>query len=881
MSEASHPTITPGTGPGVVYTCPMHPEVREGSPGRCPICGMNLVPADEQGGSPAPQAHAVYTCPMHPQIREATPGRCPICGMNLVPADEVAGASDGHAPMQMDHSAGPSHPADSSSTQGNHPMAMTTDHATPAATMASGTTPKHDHTTPGHDMQGHDMHGHDMQGHGTPAPGAPSDQADASGVTWYTCPMHPEVRVDHPGACPICGMALEPVVTTARTGTNPELTDMRRRFWAGVVITVPILVLSMVRPLFGGFMDAVGDQLAAWLELVLATPVVLWAGWPFFVRGAISWRTGKLNMFTLISMGTGVAYVYSLIATIAPGVFPQTMRTAQGTVEPYFEAAAMITVLVLLGQVIELSARARTSGSIRALLDLAPKKARLVMPDGTEHEVAVDTLQVGDRVRVHPGEKVPVDGVVTDGASHIDESMVTGEPMPVARHVGDRVIGGTLNTQGSLVVKADKLGHDSVLSGIIALVSSAQRSRAPIQGLVDKVAAWFVPIVLGLAVIAFIVWMLVGPAPRLPHAIVVAVSVLIIACPCALGLATPMAVMVGVGRAATAGVLIRDAEALEELSKVDTLVVDKTGTLTMGHPTVTQVETTADHDQSEVLRLAAGAEKGSEHPLARAVLEAAATRTLTVPDVSDFHATSGAGINGTVEGHHVCIGNEEHARPNEELTAAAASMRTRGATAVFVSVDDKPAAVLAIEDPLKPTSRKALAALVDAGVHPVMVTGDAEATARAVADELGIDEVHAGVMPDGKVQVINQLKAAGGVVAMAGDGINDAPALAAADVGIAMGGGTDVAIESAGITLIGGDLDGIVRACHISNATMRTIRQNLLFALVYNTAGIPLAAGVLYPAFGWLLSPMFSAAAMALSSVSVIGNSLRLRAVRL
>ena len=721
---------------------------------------------------------------------------------------------------------------------------------------------------------------------------------DQEQVTMYTCPMHPEVRMDHPGACPICGMALEPVVSTVETGTNPELIDMRRRFWIGAALTVPILVLAMLRPMVPGFAHALDDQTASWLELLLATPVVWWAGWPFFVRGALSWRTLKLNMFTLISMGTGVAYLYSLVATVAPQVFPDTMRGMHGAVEPYYEAAAMITVLVLLGQVIELAARARTSGSIRALLDLAPKQARRIAADGSESEVPVDQLRVDDLVRVRPGEQVPVDGVVVSGDSHVDESMVTGEPMPVARHAGDRVIGGTLNARGSLVVRADKLGHDSVLAGIITLVSNAQRSRAPIQGLVDKVSAWFVPIVLGIAVVSFVVWMATGPEPRLPHAIVVAVSVLIIACPCALGLATPMAVMVGVGRAATSGVLVKDAEALEELAKMNTLVLDKTGTLTEGHPSLTEVHTAPGSDRGLVLRLTAAAEQGSEHPLARAVLDAAAKESLEVPTASSFVATSGAGITATVEGHQVMVGNSSHVVPDQnvapdkdlapvqDLISAAEAMRTRGATAVFVAIDGIPSAVLAIEDPIKESTPDALAALKELGIRTVMVTGDAETTARAVGNKLGIDEVIAGVLPDGKVQVIQELqqtglKQADAVVAMAGDGINDAPALASADVGIAMGGGTDVAIESAAITLIGGNLDGIVRAVHVSRATMRAIRQNLLFALVYNAAGIPLAAGVLYPAFGWLLSPMFAAAAMALSSVSVIGNSLRLRAAKL
>ncbi len=701
----------------------------------------------------------------------------------------------------------------------------------------------------------------------------------------YTCPMHPEIRMPGPGSCPICGMALEPMEVTADSGPNPELAYMTRRFWGGLLLALPVFVLEMGGHLFSGVNDVVPVKASVWIQLALATPVVLWAGWPFFVRGWKSLRTRNLNMFTLIALGTGVAWAYSVVATIAPGIFPDAFRSMGGTVDVYFEAAAVITVLVLLGQVLELRAREQTSGAIKALLDLTPKTARRIGADGTEEEVPIDALQVGDRIRVRPGEKVPVDGVVVDGRSSLDESLVTGESMPMTKATGDKVIGGTVNQSGALVIEAEKIGRDSLLAGIVAMVGAAQRSRAPIQKLADKVAGMFVPVVIAVAVVAFIVWALVGPDPKLAHALIVAVSVLIIACPCALGLATPMSIMVGVGRGAKLGVLIKNAEALEVLEKVDTLVVDKTGTLTEGRPSVTQILPSDGFDADELLRLAASVERASEHPLGLAIVEAAEKAGLQIPEVTDFDSPAGKGVLGTVEGKRVALGNTaflatEHV-DTAELADKADELRTDGATAIFAAVDGRLAAVFAIADPIKETTREALVGLHEQGVRVVMLTGDNRTTAEAVARELGIDEVEAEVLPDQKGAVVERLRAEGRVVAMAGDGVNDAPALAAADVGIAMGSGTDVAIESAGVTLLGGDLTGIVRARNLSHATMSNIRQNLVFAFIYNGAGIPLAAGVLYPFFGLLLSPIVAAAAMALSSVSVIGNALRLRAQKL
>jgi len=700
--------------------------------------------------------------------------------------------------------------------------------------------------------------------------------------TIYTCPMHPEVRQVGPGSCPICGMALEPEQVSLDDGPDPELIDMTRRFWIGLALTLPVFVLEMGSHL--GLMHLVPQGWSNLISFVLATPVVLWAGAPFFVRGWQSLVTRNLNMFTLIAMGTGVAYVYSVVATLAPQLFPPAFRDMHGAVAVYFEAAAVITVLVLLGQVLELRARAQTSGAIRALLGLAPKTARRITEHGDE-DIDIDAIKVGDRLRVRPGEKVPVDGVVVEGSAVIDESMVTGESMPVTKAEGERVIGGTVNQSGGLVMRAEKVGRDTMLSRIVDMVAKAQRSRAPIQRLADRVAGWFVPAVIAAAVLAFIAWTVFGPEPRLTFALVAAVTVLIIACPCALGLATPMSIMVGVGRGAHSGILIRDAQALERMEAIDTLVIDKTGTLTEGKPRVVRVIAAEGFGESDLLRLAASVEQGSEHPLAQAIIAAARERKLSSAAVSNFASPSGKGATGTVEGRQVALGNAvlmaELKIATAALDEAAEAARRDGATAISVAVDGRIAGVVAIADPVKPSATSALQALRAEGLRIVMLTGDNETTARAVAKTLGIDEVEAGVLPERKSEVVQRLRGEGRTVAMAGDGVNDAPALAAADVGIAMGGGTDVAIESAGITLLTGDLMGLVRARRLSVATMRNIRQNLAFAFVYNAAGVPIAAGVLYPLFGILLSPMVGAAAMALSSVSVIGNALRLSRVKL
>ena len=715
---------------------------------------------------------------------------------------------------------------------------------------------------------------------------APTPVADQPGyeTVEHTCPMHPEIRQLGPGTCPICGMALEPVTVTADSGPNPELADMTRRFWVGVVLSVPVLLLGMGGDLFPALHDVVSPRVSAWVQLVLATPVVVGAGRPFFERGWTSVRTLRLNMFTLIAMGTGVAWLYSVIATVAPGIFPDAFRM-DGVVDVYFEAAAVITTLVLLGQVLELRAREQTSGAIRALLDLTPKTAHRVGPDGAEEEVTLDRVHVGDRLRVRPGEKVPVDGIVEEGRSVVDESLVTGESMPVSKTAGDTVIGGTINQSGSLIARAEKVGRDTMLARIVQMVAEAQRSRAPIQRLADRVAAWFVPAVIVIAIVAFLVWASVGPEPALAHALVVAVSILIIACPCALGLATPMSIMVGVGRGARLGVLIKNAEALELMERVDTLVVDKTGTLTEGKPSVIRVVPAAGFDADDLLRIAAGVERASEHPLGLAIVTAATDAGLRIPDVSDFDAPVGKGVRGTVEGRRVLLGSAlflsgEGLDPGP-LGAEADRLRADGATVVFLGVEGRAAGLVAIADPIKETTPAALEALRVEGVEVVMLTGDNRVTAEAVARRLGIDRVEAEVLPDHKSDLVKRLRDGGRVVAMAGDGVNDAPALAAADVGVAMGSGTDVAIESAGITLLKGDLTGVVRARRLSEATMRNIRQNLVFAFLYNVAGIPIAAGVLYPGSGLLLSPMIAAAAMALSSVSVIANALRLRTRKL
>jgi Cu+-exporting ATPase len=731
-----------------------------------------------------------------------------------------------------------------------------------------------------------DYHEHDHGNHQTDHGADPEASATAAAgeITEWTCPMHPEIRRAGPGSCPICGMALEPVTVTADSGPSPELADMTRRFWVGVALSIPVVLLGMGADLVPAIHDLISARASAWIQLVLATPVVLWAGWPFFERGWVSVRTLKLNMFTLIAMGTGVAWLFSVVATVAPDIFPDAFRM-DGAVDVYFEAAAVITTLVLLGQVLELRAREQTSGAIRALLDLTPDSAHRINPDGTEEEVTLDQVQVGNRLRVRPGEKVPVDGMVEEGRSSLDESLVTGESMPVTKATGDTVIGGTINQTGSMVVRADKVGRDTMLARIVQMVAEAQRSRAPIQRVADHVATWFVPAVIVVAVVAFIVWAIFGPDPRLAHALIVAVSVLIIACPCALGLATPMSIMVGVGRGAGLGVLIKNAESLEVTEKVTTLVVDKTGTLTEGKPSVTRIVPATGFDTDELLRLAAGVERVSEHPLAMAVVNAATNAALAIPDVSDFDSLTGKGVVGTVEGRRVLLGSSTFLGDNgidtNVLAAEADRLRADGATAIFVGVDEQVAGIIAIADPVKSTTPAALEALREEGIEVVMLTGDNRVTAEAVARRLGIKHVEAEVLPDHKSDIVTRLRADGRVVAMAGDGVNDAPALAAADVGIAMGTGTDVAIESAGITLLKGDLTGIVRARKLSQATMSNIRQNLVFAFIYNVAGIPIAAGVLYPAFGWLLSPMIAAAAMALSSVSVIANSLRLRVEQL
>ena len=709
------------------------------------------------------------------------------------------------------------------------------------------------------------------------APSAPA-------ATIYTCPMHPEIRQVGPGSCPICGMALEPETPAAETGPNPELVDMTRRFWVALALAIPVAALEMAGHVAS--LDAIVPRQASnWIQLLLATPVVLWAGWPFFVRGARSIVSRNLNMFTLIALGTGVAWTYSVVATVAPGGFPAAFRDMGGAVATYFEAAAAITALVLVGQVLELRARERTGGAIRALLDLAPKTARRVRPDGSDEDVALERVAVGDRLRVRPGDKVAIDGEILDGRSAIDESMVTGESIPVSKTVGDRVVGGSINQTGAFVMRADRVGRDTVLAQIVEMVAKAQRSRAPIQRLADQVSGWFVPLVVGVAILAFAAWSTFGPEPRLAYGLVAAVSVLIIACPCALGLATPMSIMVGVGRGAQSGVLIRNAEALERLEKVDTLVVDKTGTLTEGKPRVVAVRPAPGFAADDVLRLAASLERSSEHPLAAAIVAAAKDKGLALAEAADFEAPAGQGVSGSVDGRAVAIGSEGFlAERGADLGASVAEaepLRRDGATAILVVIDGKAAGVIAVADPVKPTTPAALKALGEAGVRVVMLTGDNRTTAGAVAAKLGIAEVEAEVLPQDKADAVQRLRRQGRVVAMAGDGVNDAPALAAADVGVAMGTGTDVAIESAGVTLLNGDLQALVRARRLSAATMGNIRQNLFFAFVYNAVGVPIAAGVLYPVFGILLSPIIAAAAMALSSVSVIGNALRLRNVKL
>jgi P-type Cu+ transporter len=704
--------------------------------------------------------------------------------------------------------------------------------------------------------------------------------------TVYTCPMHPEIEQIGPGECPICGMALEPKgVPAADEGPNPELVDFRRRFVVGVALTVPLLVLSMGPMLGLPVREWLGERLTLWLELLLGTPVILWCGWPFLVRGARSFRSMNLNMFSLIAMGISAALVFSVAAVIAPGVFPAGFRDADGHVGVYFEAGAVIVVLVLLGQILELGARQRTGQAIRALLDLAAKTARVIRPDGREEEVALEHVRVGDRVRVRPGEKVPVDGEVVEGRSSVDESMLSGESIPVEKVPGDAVTGATINGTGSLVIEAKRVGADTTLSQIVEMVANAQRSRAPIQKLADAVAGTFVPAVIAIAIVSFLAWSVWGPPPAFAYALVSAIAVLIIACPCALGLATPVSIMTATGRGAQAGVLIKNAEALERFAKVDTLIVDKTGTLTVGKPELVAVLPEEGFDEADVLHLAASLERGSEHPLAEAIVAGAETRGIALTEATDFEAVTGKGVKGMVDGRRVALGNAkmmaelgiETQRPGE----AANARRDAGETVMYVVVEEQIAGLVSVADPVKQTTPAALQALHALGFRIVMATGDNERTAKAVAARLGIDEIRADVLPEDKARIIREMQAEGRKVAMAGDGVNDAPALAQADVGIAMGTGADVAIESAGFTLVKGDLNGIVRARRLALATMRNIRQNLFFAFVYNASGVPVAAGILFPFFGILISPMFAAAAMSLSSVSVIGNALRLRGVRL
>lgn len=771
------------------------------------------------------ESEGQYTCPMHPEVISDEPGNCPKCGMHLVPLEN-----------------------NKVSSHSDHSHHCSGDHEKP-----SGDDRTYDRVPPGY-----------------------------SGVV-YTCPMHPQVRQTKPGACPLCGMGLEQESATAEDeGPNPELVDFSHRLWVALAFSVPLLILTMT-PYIGvmAVRDFFGERLSLWIELVLATPVILWSGWPFFARGYISFRTMNLNMFSLIGMGVGAAYIFSIVAVLVPGIFPEGFRDSEGNVGVYFEAAAVIVTLVLLGQVMELRAREGTGKAIRALLDMAAKSARLIRPDGTEEEVALEDVKVGDHLRVRPGDKVPVDGVVVEGRSSIDESMISGEPVPVEKVEGDKVTGATINGTGSLVMEATRVGADTTLSQIVEMVANAQRSRAPIQKFADMVAGKFVPAVIAIAALSFVAWAIWGPAPALSYALVSAVAVLIIACPCALGLATPMSIMTATGRGAQLGVLIKNAEALERFAKVDTLIVDKTGTLTEGKPRLVAVLPESGHDETEVLRLAATLEKGSEHPLAEAIVSGAEARNVMLGKADDFKAVTGKGVKGVVDGNPVALGNakllEELGLDGGHLMEVANGRRDEGETVMFVVLEGAVAGLVSVADPVKETTPAALKALHAAGFRIIMATGDNERTAKAVAGKLGIDEIRADVLPEDKASIIRELQSQGRKVAMAGDGVNDAPALAQADVGIAMGTGADVAIESAGFTLVKGNLDGIVRARRLSQATMRNIKQNLFFALVYNGAGVPVAAGVLYPFFGILIGPIFAAFAMSASSLSVVMNSLRLR----
>lgn len=716
--------------------------------------------------------------------------------------------------------------------------------------------------------------------------GAPKVQlsAEVAATATYICPMHPEVRQIGPGSCPICGMALEPEMISLTEEANPELIDFSRRFWIGLIFTIPVFFLEMGSHIFPGFAEKlVPAELSVWIQLLLVSPVVLWSGFPFFERGAASFRSGQLNMFSLIAVGTGAAYLFSLVATLTPHIFPAGFKNAEGVVAVYFEAAAVIIILVLLGQILELKARAGTSAALRSLLDLAPKTAVRVSADGQEQEVPLEEIQKGDMLRVRPGDKIPVDGTVTEGTSAVDQSMVTGEPIPIAVTGGHKVIGGTINGTGSFIMRAEKIGADTMLSQIVQMVAQAQRSQAPIQSLADAVAGYFVPIVLAVAALAFAIWAIYGPEPAYSYALIAAVSVLIIACPCALGLATPMSIMVGIGRGAQMGVLIRNAEALERMEKIDTLVVDKTGTLTLGKPVVTQIVPMAEMPEGDILQIAASLEQASEHPLAAAIVSAAREQNLSLQKCADFKSHTGMGVTGTVNGKTVGMGNkkllDQLAVNAGKSLQIANDRRALGETVMFIVQDATLIGMVCVADPVKETAADAIEKLRHDGLRIIMLTGDNETTAQAVAAKLNIAEVTADVMPEDKHAIIKKLQSGGAVVAMAGDGINDAPALAQADIGIAMGSGTDIAIESAGVTLVKGNLDGIIRARHLSRATMRNIRQNLFFAFFYNAAGVPVAAGILFPVFGVLLNPMIAAAAMALSSVSVISNALRLKRV--
>ncbi|WP_298739292.1 copper-translocating P-type ATPase [uncultured Psychrobacter sp.] len=860
---------------GTIYSCPMHPEVRDIEDSSCPICGMALKPEDEIANSdsnehshtkehaygrkadtdsndvkstkgakydkvPENYTGTVYICPMHPEVRDVEKSDCPICGMFLQPEDQVAKEATNSDANEHDHAHCHGAGADGGEVK----------------SVKGG---RYDKVPDGYDG------------------------------TIYTCPMHPEVRDVRNSGCPICGMGLEPETITAGEEDTEELDDMTRRFWICTVLTLPLFIYAMGE-MVGLNFDQIGPldlsgQMGQIIQLVLATPVVVWGAAPFFVRGWQSIQSRNLNMFTLISLGVGAAFGFSIVATFFPGIFPDSFRGASGQVGVYYEAAAVITTLVLLGQVLELKARSQTSGAIRALLELAPPTARRVNDKGEEVEVSLDEVVAGDHLRVRPGEKLPVDGMVVEGSSSVDESMVTGEPIPVTKEQGDDITGGTVNGTGTLLVEAVNVGEDSVLSKIVQMVSDAQRSRAPIQRLVDQVAGWFVPIVIVISIITFIVWAIFGPEPAMAYAMVNAIAVLIIACPCALGLATPMSIMVGTGKGAQNGVLIKNAEALETMEKVDTIVVDKTGTLTEGQPALTAIDALSGQDEDEFLALVAAVESASEHPLAEAIVRAAQDKSLTILKAQNFNSTTGEGVEAIVNGKAVAIGNSKLMKSlnsyDQDLSDKADVRRKEGETVMFVAIDGKAAGIISVADPIKPSTKDAIGLLHDAGLKVIMLTGDNQKTAQAVANKLGIDEVHADVSPEDKNRIVKEMQDNGKLVAMAGDGINDAPALAQADVGIAMGTGTDVAMESAGVTLLKGDLMGIAKAHKLSHSTMRNIRQNLFFAFIYNAIGIPIAAGVLYPAFGLLLSPMIAAAAMSLSSVSVIANALRLRTLDL